>query len=285
MRIAGVHLLGPLALLVASTAAQTFTSCDPINSTCPPDPALGISATWNFTNATFDTDSWTLAAGVVPSYTHDLASFQIAAKGQAPTARSQFYIFWGSVSVIMTAAHGQGIVSSITLQSDDLDEIDWEWIGGNNTHVQTNYFGKGNTTLYDRAVWVPVHDPQGTFHNYTTSWTQDRIQWLIDDAVVRELPYAKADGNGDQYPQTPLDVRIGPWAGGDSNQPDTVKWAGGPVDYSQAPFFMDVKAVDVVDGTVNASTYAYGDRTGSYKSIQVAKYVLPHPSRAKSQPC
>jgi hypothetical protein len=42
----------------------------------------------------------------------------------------------------MKAAPGVGIVSSIVLQSDNLDEVDWEWIGGVDSRVQQNYFGK-----------------------------------------------------------------------------------------------------------------------------------------------
>jgi hypothetical protein len=42
----------------------------------------------------------------------------------------------------MTAAKGQGIISSVVLQSQDLDEVDWEWIGGQEGKVQANYFGK-----------------------------------------------------------------------------------------------------------------------------------------------
>ena len=59
------------------------------------------------------------------SYTDESATFTINQKGDSPTIESSFYIFWGSVSVIMKASKGQGIVSSIVLESDDLDEIDW----------------------------------------------------------------------------------------------------------------------------------------------------------------
>lgn len=40
----------------------------------------------------------------------------------------------------MKAASGQGIVSSIVLESDDLDEIDWEFLGGDTTQVQSNFY-------------------------------------------------------------------------------------------------------------------------------------------------
>ena len=37
-----------------------------------------------------------------------------------------------------------------------LDEVDWEFMGGSATHVETNYVDKGIRTTYDRAVYYPV---------------------------------------------------------------------------------------------------------------------------------
>lgn len=51
------------------------------------------------------------------------------AETDAPTLNSNDYIFFGHVDVVMKAAAGQGIVSSFVLESDDLDEVDWEWLG------------------------------------------------------------------------------------------------------------------------------------------------------------
>ncbi|RYF42162.1 MAG: glycosyl hydrolase family protein, partial [Cytophagaceae bacterium] len=48
------------------------------------------------------------------------------------------YIFFGRVSFHIRAAPGTGIVSSAILQSDDLDEVDWEWIGGSSAKTQSN---------------------------------------------------------------------------------------------------------------------------------------------------
>lgn len=42
---------------------------------------------------------------------------------------SAWTIFYGKVEVVMKAATGQGIVSSIVLESGVLDEIDWEFLG------------------------------------------------------------------------------------------------------------------------------------------------------------
>ena len=169
------RLASAATLLLASTAlAQTYSACNPLNSTsCPTDEALGTSASFNFSDASASTSIWNTTAGTI-NWQGDGAEFTIDQKGDSPTIQSLFYIFFGRVSVIMKAAPGQGIVSSIVLESDDLDEVDWEMIGGNSSYVETNFFGKGNTTAYDRAIWYPVDNNQ-QFHNYTTVWTAERV--------------------------------------------------------------------------------------------------------------
>ena len=89
--------------------------------------------------------------------------------------------------------------------SDIHDEIDWEFFGGNDTKVQSDYFGKGNTTSYDRATYVDVADATTETHNYTLLWTEASTTWLIDGTAVRTLEYADAVG-GSNYPQTPMTV-------------------------------------------------------------------------------
>lgn len=161
-------------------------------------------------------------------------------------------------------------MSSAILQSDDLDEVDWEWLGGSayGGKVQSNYFGKGNTTSYDRAVWTDVSDTQTKTRNYTISWTKEAVVWYIDGAVIRTLAYKDAL-SGENFPQTPMDVRIGIWAGGDpANDEGTVEWAGGETDYEAGPYTMLLERVEVVNENPGAS-YSYGDLSGAYESIVV----------------
>lgn len=272
-----------LLSLLPTTLAQTFTSCNPLNTTgCPTDPALGTTANFTFNSSTpADLNVWNATAGNL-QYTPGKpgAEFIIANQGDSPTITSAFYFFFGRVSVMLRAASGTGIVSSIVLESDDLDEIDWEFLGGNRTHAETNFFGKGNTTTYNRAIWYPLPDnaaPQDEFHNYTVTWTAESLDWYIDGHHVRQVtPHDAVTLMGKNYPQTPMTLKLGIWAGGDQkeNAPGVVQWAGGETDYTQGPFTMYVQSAEVVDYTTGAAEYSYGDETGSWQSIKVAKYVF-----------
>ncbi|UPX14674.1 Licheninase [Ascochyta rabiei] len=260
-----------LLLAVTNTVAQTTTSCNPTEKTCPDDTALSSSTyTHDFTTSGADDNAWNVTAGKV-TYTSSGAEFTINKPGDAPTIQSKWYIFFGRVSFFVKAASGTGIVSSAILESDDLDEIDWEWLGGTNyaSTCQSNYFGKGNSSSYDRAAWAAVTSTQTTTHNYTISWTSSATTWYIDQVAVRTLAYADAV-SGTNYPQTPMNIRIGIWAGGDSaNDPGTIEWAGGETNYGDGPYTMYLEKIEVVNENPGAS-YSYGDRTGDYTSIQVS---------------
>ena len=213
------------------------------------------------------TDTWNATSGMVTHGTQG-GEFTINKRYDSPTLQSNFYFFGGVVEVHMQGATGQGVISSIVLESDDLDEVDWEMMGGNNSFVETNYFGKGNTTSYDRAVYYPVDKLLETFHNYTVRWTKDKIEWYIDTVLVRTLPYAAAN-EGKNFPQTPMNVRIGIWAGGDpDNNNGTIEWAGGLTDFTKGPYTMYVKNVSVTDFSTGASTYHWSDKSGNWDSIK-----------------
>lgn len=129
---------------------------------------------------------------------------------------------FGHVDFVVRAAPGQGIVSSAVLQSDDLDEIDWEWLGGDDTQVQSNYFGKGQTTTYNRGAFHAASGNHDSFHTYSIDWTADQIVWSINGQTVRSL--ASSSSSQYPYPQTPMVIKVGAWSGGDSaNPPGTVR--------------------------------------------------------------
>ncbi|KAK5107286.1 hypothetical protein LTR62_001415 [Meristemomyces frigidus] len=261
LRIATLTTISALIFAHPSTQ-QTFTTCNPTTQAgCPPDTALGTSMTANF--ASGPSNQFTASGN--PTYNSNGAAFTVTRPGDAPTIQSNWYIMFGKVSVVMKAAPGTGIVSSSVLQSDDLDEIDWEWIGGANDQVQSNYFGKGQTTTYDRAAVIAATNTQGQWHTYTIDWTENQIVWQIDGTTVRVL--SANDANG-QYPQTPCKLKIGSWAGGNpANPPGTISWAGGVTDFSAGPFTMYVQSVAVTDYSTGKQ-YIYGDMSGTWSSIE-----------------
>ncbi|KAH7317025.1 concanavalin A-like lectin/glucanase domain-containing protein [Stachybotrys elegans] len=266
------HLTG--FLLPALVSAQTFTSCDPTKKTCGSDVGLN-QAKYNvdFTKGT--SKDWKMTYGTAKYDRTNGLSFTINKITDAPTMQSEFYFFFGTVTAIAKASPGTGIVSCVILESDDLDEIDWEWLGGQPNQVQTNYFGKGNTTSYDRGSTETVQDAQNTWHNYTIQWTSAFTTWYIDGAPVRTLQYADAVG-GANYPQTPMRVKLGTWSASTGGSQGTIEWAGGQTNFAQAPFTMHVKSLSITNSNPGSS-YVYGDRTGSFKSIKVQKKLANLP--------
>jgi len=205
-------------------------------------------------------------------------TFTVERSGDSPTVQSKFYMLFGRVEVIMKAAGGTGIVSSAILQSEALDEIDWEFLGNKKSEVLTNYYGKGNTTQGGRGSdFTMATSPQDEWHNYTIDWTKERIQWWLDGKMLRELLPAEASVgvNGSNYPTTPMNVRLGMWAAGDpkKNELGVIEWAGGETNFDEGPFTMKVQTVYVQDYT-DAKEYAWPDKldpTGSWENIKVIR--------------
>ncbi|KAL8977787.1 MAG: hypothetical protein Q9205_006483, partial [Flavoplaca limonia] len=249
--------------------AQVTTECDPTKVTCPNDQGLSTD-TYSIDFATIKTLSpeWQLANYANVSLGDQGAELTFAKRYDAPTMWTKFKFFFGRVEFVVKAAPGVGIISSTVLLSDDLDEIDWEFLGGVTTNVQTNYFGKGYTGTYNRSTSPAVESPQTQFHTYALDWTTEALTWSIDGVVVRTLKAADADGNGDQYPQTPMKVSLSLWDGGDPDSP-TKEWAGGvtPIPPPE-PYTMYVKSVKIFNQNP-AQQYQYTDKSGSWRSIKV----------------
>jgi hypothetical protein len=255
-----LQFVASTALLLTRSAAQTYSNCNPtLRSDCPPDSALSRHVDIDFSSSS---DSFTPQGN--PTYDSNGVSFTVAKSGDSPQLTSKWYIMFGKVEVVMKAAPGAGIVSSVVLQSDDLDEIDWEWLGADSEQVQSNYFGKGQTTTYNRGAFHSDTGNQAGFKTYTIDWTADQVVWQIDGVTVRALQPANAQG---QYPQTPMQIKMGAWSGGDpANAPGTIQWARGPTDYSKGPFTMQVKSISVTDYSTGTQ-YKYGDQSGTWQSI------------------
>lgn len=259
-----------MAALTSQVAAQVVSDCNPMNGTdCPPNPAFGMDFNFNF-NSTPDKNAWATHVGPVEYDSENGAAFTIKKQGDSPTIKSKFYFFGGRTEIIMKASPGAGIISSMMWVSDTLDEVDWEFVGSDPNHVQSNYFGKGKLVYTEgEEHLVPGAPVAEEFHNYTCDWTKERLEWWIDGNRVRVLERADALENGDSYPQTPMRLFLGIWAGGDPSLAEgTREWAGGDADYDAGPYTMYVKEAHVTDYS-SGKEYAYGDDSGMWESIEI----------------
>ncbi|KAJ5591989.1 uncharacterized protein N7459_002358 [Penicillium hispanicum] len=262
-------LFSLLALLGNVWAESSETSCNPLtNSSCPADPALGTEHTWLF-NTTLDKKLWTMKTGKI-DYTSTGAEFAIRSKKASTLLESNFYIFFGVMEVHAKMAKGAGIISSVILQSDDLDEIDWEWVGYNTSEVQSDFFGKGNTTTDNRGAMHAVSNADTEYHNYTSYWDKDRLEWWIDGDLRRTVNYSESlTLYGKNYPQTPCKVKVSNWpVGVDGQSKGNIEWGGGMVDWDDLPFIMSVSQLRVQDFH-SGKEYQYQGTTGTYDSINV----------------
>ncbi|ODV77759.1 glycoside hydrolase family 16 protein [Suhomyces tanzawaensis NRRL Y-17324] len=255
-------MLSQKLLLSLALASSALAACNPLtSSSCSPDPALGSDINESFTSKPDKFSVMAYPDGV--NYTPKGLELTLAKRFDNPSLKSDFYIMFGRVEVHLKAAPGVGVVSSFYLQSDDLDEIDIEMLGGDTTQFQSNWFTKGNTATYDRGEYHNVASPQADFHNYTIDWTKDHVEWWYDGQLLRTL----TPNNPQGFPQTPMQLFAGIWAGGDpNNAPGTIEWAGGLTQYDQAPFTMAINKLLVSDYS-SGTSYSYSDQSGSWSSI------------------
>lgn len=230
----------------------------------------------DFTKVKSIPSGWTSALYETTNFGANGAEFTFAKRHDAPTIFSNFFFFFGHIEYVVQAAPGIGIISSMVLQSDDLDEIDWEFTGTNDKTVQTNYFGKGYLN-YEVGQYVEGKSPHTEFHTYSLDWSPTELVWSINGVPKRTLTAATA---GDYYPQTPMQIKLGLWDGGDPDQPlGTQQWAGGvtPLPPKQN-YTMYVKSVRI-DNTYPAKYYQYVDNTGGWKSIKASnESIIPSSS-------
>lgn len=262
-KLTTIAALAALLPPFTSVQAQTWSECNPmLRDDCPKNPAL--SGNYEHTYGGEAPGFKATGSGRMVLYEDDGAHFRVEKTNDAPTIASNFYIMYGKLDAVMKVAPGAGIVSSLVFLSDTLDEIDWEWIGSDIGQAQSNYFGKGNTATYDRVAYHPVNHQE--YHDYGIEWTPEFVKWSIDGNVVRTLTPNQV--KGDFYPQTPMQIKVGSWSGGDpGNDPGTIQWAQGPTDYKKGPFDMIVKSLKVQDYSTG-KYYYYSNNSGSAGSIK-----------------
>jgi hypothetical protein len=167
-----MHILAVLAAAYACACAYA-QACDPVRIRCPPVPGFPGTQSWNFANFTdFPQEDFTMPSGLSNIHPNRTGlAFEIVGTGDNPRLVSTNYLFFGKLTFTAQAAAGAGVVSSVMLQSGDLDQISFEWLGDQTAQFYTNFSSQGQTgsNLETNVQSAAVSDPQSTLHSTSIS--------------------------------------------------------------------------------------------------------------------
>lgn len=198
---------------------------------------------------------------------------------------SSHYVWYGKITAKMTTSQGKGVVTAFIMMSDVKDEIDFEFIGVDIDHAQSNFYSQGVTNYNNGENLTMTSDTVNNEHEYTIDWQPDTLTWSIDGNVMRTLnrkdTWNATSGRFD-YPQTPSRVMLSLWpAGLPSNAEGTINWAGGLVDwnsqYMQNGYYyasvtsIEVECYDPPSGAKEdgSKTYIYTDAAGTNNTVEI----------------
>ncbi|KAI4952661.1 hypothetical protein J4E91_003133 [Alternaria rosae] len=204
---------------------------------------------------------------------------------------STYYVWYGKICSKLSTAQGKGVVTAFILMSDVKDEIDFEWVGVDTSHVQSNFYSQG-VTVYTNGenLTVPDANTVDTMHEYCVDWKEDTLVWSINGKEQRRLErsdtWNKTSGRFD-YPQTPARIMLSLWpAGLPSNEKGTIEWAGGEIDWN-SPYMTNgyyaarfsevtVECYDPPEGAQikGKKTYKYTDEAGTNNTVAITDDVV-----------
>lgn len=202
---------------------------------------------------------------------------------------STHYVWYGKISATMTSSQGQGVVTAFIMMSDVKDEIDFEFVGTDIQHVQTNFYSQG-VTNYNNGGNISASNTVSTVHTYTIDWSPDKIDWIVDGTVLRTK--LKSDtwnstSNRFDFPQTPSRIMLSLWpAGLASNGQGTIDWSGGLINWS-SPYMqngyyyamvqdVNVQCYDPPSGAniQGSKSYIYTDPAGTNNTVEITNNIV-----------
>ena len=170
----------------------------------------------------------------------------------------------------MKTTNASAIGTFFNIQSDDTDEIDWQW-NGNQSFANAVYYSRGVLHNATNPNSFSVNSPHDTFHctssltssnvAYTLDWSQDRIEWIIDGVTVATLK-----NNGIGYPQTPAQVNIGIWCPNCYPGQTPISPNGSLVTSNLDTYVATLSALEIINYNP-ADQYSYRDTSGTSSSV------------------
>ncbi|CAI9115489.1 OLC1v1016398C2 [Oldenlandia corymbosa var. corymbosa] len=135
---------------------------------------------------------------------------------------------------VITSFYLQEVAFGKPVEGVNHFEFDIEFYGRN---FSTNVFAKDQG--HREQLFHLWFDPTAGFHKYQILWNQHQIAWFVDGEAVRI--WKNLQHRGVAFPSQPLHVEASIW---------NATFAGGNVDWSQAPFTAFYK-----DFAMNACVY------------------------------
>jgi beta-glucanase (GH16 family) len=86
-----------------------------------------------------------VSSGKPVVYNNDALLLTMGTGSVGTLLSSTHYVWYGKISATITTSKGAGVVTAFILMSDTKDEIDYEWVGVDLQHAQTNYYAQGIT--------------------------------------------------------------------------------------------------------------------------------------------
>ncbi|KAF2090008.1 glycoside hydrolase family 16 protein, partial [Saccharata proteae CBS 121410] len=229
------------------------------------------------------TGNW-VATGNPLAYKNNQVLLTMAESTVGTLLASTHYVWYGKISAKLRTSQGAGVVTAFIMMSDVRDEIDFEFVGVDTAHAQSNYYSQG-VTNYNNGDELATSDTVSNEHEYTIDWQPDTLTWSIDGNVMRTLKRAdtwNATVNRFDYPQTPSRVMLSLWpAGLSSNGEGTISWAGGLVDWNSpymqnGYYYASVSSVTVEcyeppsgANVTGSKSYVYNDYDGTNTTVAI----------------
>lgn len=273
---------------ICGVGAYCLGGCDPKSSfnlqSCTPAP---VCANNNFKMTSLDgivpnyqylgdasTANW-VSSGTPLAYGDSAVLLTMAPNTVGTLLSSTHYVWYGKISATMTTSQGAGVVTAFIMMSDMKDEIDFEFVGVDLQHAQSNYYFQG-VTDYLNEKNLSVSNTVQNSHKYEIDWQPDTLTWSIDGTILRTLNKNDTYNTTDKqyhYPQTPSRIQLSLWpAGLASNGKGTIDWSGGLVDWDSSLmtngyYYAQVSEVDVTCYNPPSDAQISGTQTYQYSNV------------------
>ena len=86
-----------------------------------------------------------VSSGTPVAYNDDSILLTMAPSTVGTLLSSTHYVWYGKVSATLSTSQGAGVVTAFIMMSDVKDEIDFEFVGTDLQHAQSNYYFQGIT--------------------------------------------------------------------------------------------------------------------------------------------